>query len=153
MDDHALEESAVNNVDHNSEISFLSVPGSPDDHRIHADGDAAHFNASQAIDIVLDLALDGAADRHQIDAVIHDDIQFDGDGLVIILGDLYTLGHGLPAEQVDQTVGLGTEGHTFHAVAAGGHRASNIGKDVAGQADPALFGLYSHGTLPFFAMR
>ena len=67
-----------------------------------------------------------------------------------MVGDLDALGHGLPAQKVDQTVGLGAEGHTFDAVAAGGHSAGDIGKDLIRQTDAALFVLDRHKLLPFF---
>ena len=58
-------------------------------------------------DHIAHLAHDGAADSGQVDAVFHDDVQLDGDGVVFVIGDLDALAHGLPPQQVDQTVGHG----------------------------------------------
>jgi hypothetical protein len=51
---------------------------------------------------------------------------------------------------MDQAVRLGAERHALYPVAAGGHGAGDIGKDLAANADLAFFGLHLHRTLPFF---
>ena len=54
--------------------------GSADDHGVDAHVHAADLGAGGAADDIAHLAHDGAAHRHQVDAVVHDDVQLDGDG-------------------------------------------------------------------------
>ena len=88
--------------------------------------------------------------RDRVYTIVHDNMQLDGDGAVLVVNDLDALGHGFPPEQVNQAVRLGAHGHSLDAVTAGGDGTGDIGKDLASNADLTFVGLYLHGTLPFF---
>src|SRR5699024_9900554 len=143
-----------------SMLSLMSVvpsfrwarAGSADDHGVDAHIHAAHLGAGGAADDIANLAHDGAAHRHQVDPVVHHDVQLDGDGGVVVIGDLDALSHGLPAQQMHQAVGLGAHGHAFDAVAVGGRRAGDVGENVAADGDLALFGLKPHLADPFLSV-
>ena len=53
---------------------------SADDHGVDAHIHAAHVRARGAADDIANLAHDGAAYRHQVDAVVHHNMPLDGDG-------------------------------------------------------------------------
>ena len=71
---------------------------------IHADVNRLHGDAGVETDHIFDLAHNGAADSGDVDAVLHHDVQLDGNGMVIVVRDLDALAHGLRPKQMDQTV-------------------------------------------------
>ena len=89
---------------------------------------------------LLDLAHNGAADRGNIDSVFHNDVQLDGNGAVLVIGDLHALAHGFPPQQVHQAVGHTAVGHALDAEAVGGCRAGDGGEYRAADGNLALIG-------------
>ncbi len=149
VDDHLRQQRSVNGSFH-VERSFLMTvwaAASGEDHGIHADIHAADLDAGKALHDIAHLAHDGTADGSEIDAVVHDDVELDGDGVVVIETDLDALGHRLPAQQMDQAVGLGAHRHALDAVAVGGGGAGDVGEDIGADGDgaPVLFPV-SYGT-------
>ena len=110
---------------------------SADDHGVDAHIHAAHLGARGAADDIANLAHDGAAHRHQVHPVVHHNMQLDGDGGVLVVSDLDALTHGLPAQQMHQTVRLGAHRHALDAVAVGGSRTGDVGEHVAADGDLA----------------
>ena len=87
------------------------------------------------------LAHNGAADSGDVDAVLDNDMQADGDRGVPVVEDLDALAHGLLAQQVDQAVGHRAEGHALDAEAVGGGVAGDVGEHGLADADLTLFRL------------
>ena len=52
-------------------------------HGVHTDIHRLYFHAGGLADHIAHFAHNGAADRHQIHSVFHDDVQFDGDGTAL----------------------------------------------------------------------
>src|SRR5699024_6078247 len=107
-------------------------------HRVYAHVHALDGDAGVLADLILDLTHDGAAGGGDVDAVLHDNMQADGDGVVLVVDDLDALAHGLLAQQMDQAVGHGPEGHALHAEAVGGRVAGDIGEHRVADADLTL---------------
>ena len=99
--------------------------------------DGSDGNAGDPGDVIAQAVDDGLADGGQVDAVFHDDVELDGDGVILVVGDADTLAHGLPPEEVDETVRHGAEGHALDAVAGGGGHAGDVGEDRVGDRDLA----------------
>ena len=68
-------------------------------------------------------------------------MQFDGDGVVVVIGDLDPLAHGLAAQQADQSVGHAAVGHALDAEAVGSGCAGNGGKHGVADGDFTTAGL------------
>jgi len=148
VDDHLLKGRRINGLSHIGPNSFLQMSLKP--HGVHTDVHRFHFHPGGLADHIADLAHNGAADRHQVDSVLHDDVQLDGDGPVLVVIYLDALRHGLPLEEMDQAVGLGADRHALYAVAVGGRTAGHGGEHLAADADLAQIVLQFHKSLPSF---
>lgn len=84
---------------------------------------------------------DGAADGGDVHAVLHNDVQLDGNVPFFVGNDAHALAHCLAAQQVDEPVGHRAVGHALDAKAARGRGAGDIRQGSVGNADFALFGL------------
>ena len=121
-------------------ISLLILqPSSSQDHGIYEHVHSADLRAGVLIHHVAYLIHNGAAHCGNIDAVFHDDVEFNGNGLVLVVDHVDTLAHGFPPQQVNQTVRHGAVGHALHAEAVGGGHAGDVGKNSAGDGNLALF--------------
>ena len=76
-------------------------------------------------------------------------MELDGDGGVVVEADFDALGHGFPAQEMDQAVGGGAHSHTLDAVAVGGRGASDVGEDVRADGDGAPLCFQSHMEPPY----
>ena len=103
------------------------------------EGRVSHSVIPLAIGGVAQAVDDGFADGGQVDAVFHDDVELNGNGFVLVIDHVDALAHGLPPQQMDQTVRHGAVGHALHTEAVGGSHAGNVGKNSAGDGDLALF--------------
>ena len=81
------------------------------------------------------------ADGGDVHAVLHNDVQLDGNVPFFVGNDAHALTHRLAAQQVDEPVGHRAVGHALDAKAARGRGAGDIGQGGVGNADFALFGL------------
>ena len=112
--------------------------------------DGPHGNASGPGDVIAQAVNDGFADGGQVDAVLHDDVQLDGDGVILVVGDADALAHGFPPQQVDEPVRHRAEGHALDAIAVGGGAAGDGGEHLAADADLAQIVLQFHRSIPSF---
>ena len=110
-------------------------------------------NYASRIHFVAHLAHDGAAHGRDVHAVLHDDVELDGDGVVVIVGDADALAHGLAAEQMHQTIGHGAVGHALDAVAVGGGQTGDAGEDSAADGNIALSRLEFDHKLSFLMRK
>jgi hypothetical protein len=77
-------------------------------------------------------------------------MEADGDGGVLVVDDLDALAHGLLAEEVDQAVGHGAEGHTLHAEAVCGGVPGNVGKNGVTDGNGAFLSLQFYHKITSF---
>ncbi len=74
-----------------------------------------------------------------VHAVLDDDVQLDGDLMVVVLRDVDALAHRLAAQQVDDAVRHGAVGHALHAEATRRRRAGDARERGVAHEDAALF--------------
>ena len=118
--------------------SFICLVPPSQGHGIHAHVHVLDGDAGVPGDDIAHFIHDGAADRGEIDAVFHDDVELDGDGVVVVISDADALAHGLPAQQMHQAVRHGAVGHALDAEAVGGRHAGDVGEDGAADGDIAV---------------
>ena len=133
-DQHLLENRPGNGIVHRKGSSSC-LHG----HAVDADIHAAHDRAGILGDKVTHLTDDGLADRRNVHAVLDDDVQLDGDLMVVVLRDVDALAHRLAAQQVDDAVRHGAVGHALHAEATRRRRAGDARERGVAHEDAALF--------------
>ena len=75
---------------------------------------------------------------------------FNGDGVIVMIGDADAFAHRFPAQQMDQAVRHAAVGHALDAEAVGSGGAGDAGEYGAADTDLAPLGLdLNHSILPF----
>ena len=69
-------------------------------------------HAGQLVDVVADFADDRVGHSGEVHAIVHNDVQLNGDGIVLVEEDANALCHGFVSQQVNQTVFLGAGSHS-----------------------------------------
>src|SRR5574344_147032 len=117
-------------------------------HVIDADVDSSDFHAGISGHDIPHLVHNGAAHRREVDAVFHDDVELNGDGIILVVDDADALAHGLSAQQMHQTVRHGAVCHPLDAVEVCGGDDGDAGKDGAADGDIAQIGFkLNHGNV------
>ena len=107
--------------------------------RVNKDVDGTDLRAGGLCDEIADLLDDGRGNGADVHALVHHDVQVDGNGIVILERDAHALAHCLLAQQMDKPVGHGPDRHALDAEAVRCRIACNIGIDRIVNSNGAFF--------------
>ena len=73
--------------------------------------------------------------RDRVDAVFHNNMKFNGDGVIVMIGDADAFAHRFPAQQMDKSIRHGAVSHAFNAETIGGSHAGDVGEHSTADGD------------------
>ena len=106
--------------------------------------DVFDINTGHFLDIIANLADNGAADRCNVDTVLHGEMQVDVDTAILRFGNAHAARHVFAAQQVCNAVGHRTDGHAFDAEAAHRRIARDIRQHFRRDIDKSEIGFDRH---------
>ena len=133
-DDHSAK---IGSVDGFSQ--FISLRTLTDHHGIDINIYGPNLGAGAVGHHIANLGNNGSAHGVQVYVVVHDNMQINGNGVVLVELDMHALAHGFPAEQMVQAVGQAPGSHALDAKAVDDSGADNVRVDAGADIDASVF--------------